>query len=542
MLEINFLVVGDSMCSQDKKTFIQGNSLYYDLVFNFDSQWDGMLKHIVVQYDECPYVGIIEDISESKGHYKIPAIQNAELKIGAYGSTGLENSPIISTNLINIKVKEGAYNSDDITPLSQNVWEVYQKEIISYVNEVKTALVDYYTKEQIDKTVENINEKIDTKADSDSVYTKTQTDNLLDSKANKNEVYTRVEVDGKISDATDSLNSEINKKADKTYVNTELDKKANVSDVYNKNEIDNTVKSINDSIDKKANNYNEYGGFQGGEDASASQGGAIGTAASAHDGAAVGQNASAKSGGSIGSNSYALDGGAVGAGAESGDGFAGGKNAVTRKDLVLIDAIQLGTGLNSVPKSVQAYTYTLMNPDGTIPLERLTLIPKTEIVDNLQSTDANKALSANMGRQLNSKKADWGTTLEDYAIEDAYTRTEVNSLVNTKSDKVIITNSSSSTISIGNFQSNNQIVYGEVSSINVTFPADMSLDYISCLIFTTPSTIPSDYSTFPSELYFKGDDSVDGTFVPMKSMRYTMVFYYDGVKLVGLVSGIEVSS
>jgi hypothetical protein len=43
-----------------------------------------------------------------------------------------------------------------------------------------------------------------------------------------------------------------------------------------------------------------------------------------------------------------------------------------------IDAIQLGTGGNSATNTVQAYAYRLMNADGTIPAERLTLAPSAD--------------------------------------------------------------------------------------------------------------------------------------------------------------------
>ena len=124
-------------------------------------------------------------------------------------------------------------------------------------------------------------------------------------------------------------------------------------------------------------------------------------------GAALGEFSTENAGGgAVGSSASVTDGGgAVGCNAVTSSGFAGGKDAKTQKSSIeAIDAIQLGTGTNSTPKSVQAYSYTLMNPDGTIPKERLSLVPKIEIVDNLQSADADKALSANMGKELDSKK------------------------------------------------------------------------------------------------------------------------------------------
>ena len=52
-----------------------------------------------------------------------------------------------------------------------------------------------------------------------------------------------------------------------------------------------------------------------------------------------------------------------------------------------------------------------------------------EIIDNLTSTDTDKALSANQGRILNDSKADKATTLAGYGIKDAYTKDEVNSKI-----------------------------------------------------------------------------------------------------------------
>ena len=84
----------------------------------------------------------------------------------------------------------------------------------------------------------------------------------------------------------------------------------------------------------------DAGGFQGGQDASATSGGAVGYkasvtfggavggSASATYGGAVGYNASATTGGAVGYKASATAGGAVGGNAkETGGGFAGGYNA-----------------------------------------------------------------------------------------------------------------------------------------------------------------------------------------------------------------------
>ena len=111
-------------------------------------------------------------------------------------------------------------------------------------------------------------------------------------------------------------------------------------------------KSITDFIahlgDNIKHNHSQIGGGAVGDKASAGSGGAVGYWSIATTGAAVGQGAKTSSGVALGYNALAVD--------LSGDG---------------IDAIQLGRGENLDPKTLQVYDYTLMNEDGTIPVERM---------------------------------------------------------------------------------------------------------------------------------------------------------------------------
>ena len=131
---------------------------------------------------------------------------------------------------------------------------------------------------------------------------------------------------------------------------------------------------------------NSGGGFAAGADAEADTGAALGRKAWTGDGGAAGYLAyAANGGGSAGKNANSNAGGAVGADAKAGAGFAGGKSAkAVDSSGGGIDAIQLGTGTNSVPKTVQAYGYQLMDANGKIPLERL---PNTaQTVEELEVT------------------------------------------------------------------------------------------------------------------------------------------------------------
>ena len=110
-----------------------------------------------------------------------------------------------------------------------------------------------------------------------------------------------------------------------------------------------------------------------GSEAKSENGGAVGAKTSAINGGAIGYWATTKSGGSVGMDTQSTAGGAVGNGAIAGDGFSGGYEAWVTKDSndEYIDAIQLGTGTNENPKTLQIYDYQLMDANGVVPTERL---------------------------------------------------------------------------------------------------------------------------------------------------------------------------
>ena len=82
--------------------------------------------------------------------------------------------------------------------------------------------------------------------------------------------------------------------------------------------------------------------------------------------------------------------------------------------------------------------------------------------------------------------------------------------------------------------------YGAINtSLITTLPEEYQyIGFTSGLYFTTPSVIPENYSQFPADVYFKGDSTDEGAFVPEADMRYTIVFDFDGYMLNGYVSGV----
>lgn len=147
----------------------------------------------------------------------------------------------------------------------------------------------------------------------------------------------------------------------------------------NKSEIDGLLSQTStmlSDIENLANNIinikNANLGFSAGNGATATSGGAIGAGATATSGGAIGVDAkatdgggaigryaTATSGGAVGQSAKATEGGAIGNGAKAGSGFSGGHNAQAGKDNDgnYIDAIQLGTGTNNTPKTLQVYNY-----------------------------------------------------------------------------------------------------------------------------------------------------------------------------------------
>ncbi len=143
------------------------------------------------------------------------------------------------------------------------------------------------------------------------------------------------------------------------------------------------------ALDTKADKQTAEGGFSGGRGAEAYRGGAVGR------------------------DAMAKGGGAVGDGAKTTDGFAGGKNAETAffdyetGDSHYIDAVQLGTGLNINPKTLQIYDHQLLDADGHIPDDRMPQL------DTKVDKEEGKGLSTNDYTTAEKKKVG---SIETYDI------------------------------------------------------------------------------------------------------------------------------
>ena len=87
-------------------------------------------------------------------------------------------------------------------------------------------------------------------------------------------------------------------------------------------------------------------------------------------------------------------------------------------------------------------------------------------------------------------------------------------------------------------ENNTVYYYGIVSEGLGLYPLP-EIGLTSVVHFATPSSIPSDYHHGPADIYYKGDSTDNGAFVPEANMRYTIVYDFDGYMLNGYVSGVS---
>ena len=143
---------------------------------------------------------------------------------------------------------EGKAEAEDLAPVWES-GEVYQVgDLVTYNSRLYRFLRDFTGFEWDSTAVESVtiaehlNDEIAVKADSDTVYTKSEADALLTEKADAADVYTKEESDDRYAGdvATRSALSEkanVNDVYNKTQIDSFLSPKANAADVYTKTEV-----------------------------------------------------------------------------------------------------------------------------------------------------------------------------------------------------------------------------------------------------------------------------------------------------------------
>ena len=82
---------------------------------------------------------------------------------------------------------------------------------------------------------------------------------------------------------------------------------------------------------------------------------------------------------------------------------------------------------------------------------------------------------------------------------------------------------------------NREMRYSAVEGITLTLPEEFPDDYISSVVFTSGET---DFTA--DGIIMCGDDCDEGVFTPEASKRYTAIFTYDGVNVIGDVRGVSI--
>ena len=74
---------------------------------------------------------------------------------------------------------------------------------------------------------------------------------------------------------------------------------------------------------------------------------------------------------------------------------------------------------------------------------------------------------------------------------------------------------------------------GELASVNITLPNNVSVDFVSQLNFTSGTT--ATVFNAPNTIYFNGDACEGGTFTPLANHRYMVLITCDGINILGFV-------
>lgn len=109
--------------------------------------------------------------------------------------------------------------------------------------------------------------------------------------------------------------------------------------------------------------------------------------------------------------------------------------------------------------------------------------------------------------------------------------------VATKEDigRVIIDNSASASIELGH-----NTIYDfsapAVTSLTVSLPAVMEIDYVSQINFSSGATATA--FTTVDAIKWAGDDIADNAFVPAANKRYVVMLFYDGLNIRAISQGV----
>lgn len=305
--------------------------------FTFSKEWEGLL--CVAQFNqdgECK-----NQVIDENGECKIPVeIGVGYVALTVFGTKENGESYRATTIPYVFEVYDSKFCSDGETPIPPTP-DLYDQLIAKFLEQVTFPPFD----DDLSLTSENaVKNRVIT--ESFKIFNDYTAEVVLDK--NNTDILSKK---GKVNITRDG--EPIGKGFDLPVVDAELNGEST-------NAVQNKVVSehINNILKNKVFIYNPSGGFRAGRDGRVNAG------------ASLGDNAETNDGVSIGANTFSIDGIAAGKNA-----IANGTNAISigANSSAQGNSIQIGQGSNANDNTVQFFTYPMLDENGKIPEERLTV-------------------------------------------------------------------------------------------------------------------------------------------------------------------------
>ena len=129
---LKFNIKGDKLELVSERPLNGGSKGYYTAEFIFDSDWDGLIPHIIVEENGTPRA---DEIIVDNTH-RIDTTERGIMQISVYGLDA-EGKKCISCNYVCIEIKPGGFTG--VKPLPKDIWAGYQTTILGYLERAERA-------------------------------------------------------------------------------------------------------------------------------------------------------------------------------------------------------------------------------------------------------------------------------------------------------------------------------------------------------------------------------------------------------------------
>ena len=144
-----FNITGDKLVlklDDPNRTPNSGSYGYYTAEFTFDSEWDGLIPHLVVIENgiQRPDEVIIDNT------HKIATTESGIMQISVYGLDSAGNK-CISCNFVCIEVRQGGHTG--VQSMPKDIWDEYQVLVLGYMERAEDAAA---AAERAEKNINNL--------------------------------------------------------------------------------------------------------------------------------------------------------------------------------------------------------------------------------------------------------------------------------------------------------------------------------------------------------------------------------------------------